>query len=148
MKYIITENKLSGILRKFLEMEFQGYGNMYYTWADFNCRMGVCCDQYAVGFTLPADEYDNYLFKLVDGEHYDDDGDYPEELQGDLPEPCYEQPDIQDPKFDTIVVGEDMAERLETMFSDPSLWKKDLMKLINQRYGTHAKDIIVSGYWI
>ena len=73
-----------------------------------------------------------YLFQYVDGENYNPNGDYPKELSEDLPEPCYEQPDIQDPKFDTIVVGEDMAERLETMFNDPSLWKKDLMKLKNK----------------
>ena len=48
-------------------MEFKGFDDIYYDWADFNCGMGVCCDMYAIGFVLPGREYDDYLFKLVDG---------------------------------------------------------------------------------
>lgn len=147
MKYIITENKLSGVLRKYLEMEFDGFANLDYTWADFNCGMGVCCDPYAVGFTLPGDNYDNYMFKLVNGKHYDDDGDYPEELKGDLPEPCYEQPDIHDPAFDTIVIGDDMYERIEQMFGSPSNWVKEFLNYINKRYEINAIDVVISYSW-
>ena len=58
--------------------------------------MGVCCDPYAIGFNLPDSEYNEYLFKLVDVKLYDDDGDYPEDLKGELPEPCHNPPDLND----------------------------------------------------
>jgi hypothetical protein len=146
MKFIITESKMINVMRKYLEMEFPGFSNIEYNWADFNCGMGVCCDPYAVGFTLPGDNYDNYLFKLVNGEKYDDDGDYPEELKGDLPEPCYEQPNIQDPSFDTIIISEDMYERIEQMFGSHVNWGYDFLNFLNKRFDINVKTILM-GYW-
>ena len=146
MKYVITENKLGNVLRKYLEMEFPGFSNLDYTWADYNCGMGVCCDPYAVGFTLPGDNYDNYMFKLVSSQYYDDDGDYPKELQNDLPEPCYEQPNIQDPMFDTIIISEEMYERIENMFGTASNWVGEFLNFMNKRFEINVTDVLTS-YW-
>jgi hypothetical protein len=30
-------------------MLFDGFDDIYYDWAQYNCGMGVCCDPYAVG---------------------------------------------------------------------------------------------------
>ena len=83
MKVIITESKMLGVLHKLLNSVFDGFDDIYYDWADYNCGMGVCCDPYAIGFVLPQNEYDDYLFKLVDGEYFDANGNYPEELRDD-----------------------------------------------------------------
>ena len=50
MKYTIGEDRMSEIIHRILNMEFPGFEDIYYDWADFNCGMGVCCDPYAVGF--------------------------------------------------------------------------------------------------
>ena len=105
MEVIISESKLTKVLNTYLTMSFEGFDNCSYDWANFNCGMGICCDQYAIGFVLPESEYDDYLFKLVNSEYYDDDGDYPEDLKGDLPEPCHNPPNINDSAFDTIVIN-------------------------------------------
>ena len=136
------ETKIKPILNNTLNMLFDGFDDIYHTWADFNCGMGVCCDQYAVGFTLPSDNYDNYLFKLVDGEHYDDDGDYPEEFIDDLPEPCYESPDVRDLRFNTIIFYEVFAEKIEDYLGPKSKWKMELLVLINKKFGCEATNII------
>jgi hypothetical protein len=100
--------------------------------------MGVCCDPYAIRFVLPDSEYDDYLFKLVNGEYYDDDGDYPSELKGDLPEPCHNPPNINNKEFDTIILSDEMYERLESLFGDVDIWSKPLLTIINGVFNTNA----------
>ena len=119
-------------------MSFEGFDNCYHDWAEFNCGMGVCCDPYAIGFNLPDSEYNEYLFKLVDGNNYDDDGDYPSELSDDLPEVCENRPDVSNRKFDTIVIDEDMYERLNDLFNDIDVWKEPLLSIINKTFNTNA----------
>jgi hypothetical protein len=129
-------------MEKFLNDEFEGFSDIYYSWANFNCGMGECCDMYAVGFVLPKSHYDNYLFKLVDGEHYDDDGDYPDELSDDLPEPCYEHPDIMGSRFDTILIGEEMYEKMENYFNFFNNWENELLRTLNRLFHMDAKEIM------
>lgn len=143
MKLIITEDRLDNILKKTLSVVFDGFEDIYWNWADFNCGWGVCCDIYAVGFTLPNDEYDNYIFKLVDGENYDDDGDYPEELRGALPEECYNQPDLYDPRFDTIVFYEEFAEKLELYLGNIPRWEDRLLNILNESFNMNATKFLI-----
>jgi hypothetical protein len=133
---------MCSIMEKMLNDEFEGFSDIYYSWANFNCGMGECCDMYAVGFVLPKAHYDNYLFKLVDGEHYDDDGDYPDELSDDLPEPCYEHPDIMEPRFDTILIGEEMYEKMENYFNFFNDWENELLRTLNRLFHMDAKEIM------
>ena len=142
MKAIIPESKLTKVLHTYLTMSFEGFENCDYDWANFNCGMGVCCDQYAIGFSLPKSEYDDYLFKLVNSEYYDDDGDYPEELKGELPEPCHNPPNINNPEFDTIVIDEDMYERLNDLFNNINVWREPLLSIINKVFNTNANSLI------
>ena len=141
MEYIIDESKLTNVISKFLNLSFDGFEDMDYTWADFNCGWGVCCDIYAIGFVLPGREHDDYLFKLVDGENYDDGGDYPEELMGELPEPCHDVPDITESRFDTIWLEEELIDRLIDMFGGVDVWGKSFLNMFNQKYGTNATHI-------
>jgi len=39
------ETKIKPILNNTLNMLFDGFDDMYHTWADFNCGIGVCCEQ-------------------------------------------------------------------------------------------------------
>jgi len=142
MKYIITENKMINILHQILNKEFEGFDDIYYNWADYNCGMGVCCDPYAIGFVLPKSHYDDYLFKFVDGESYDGDGDYPDELSDDLPEPCLESPDIKDPRFDTILFYQDFAEEIGNYLGSPDNWEKELLYLLNKQFNMNASYIL------
>jgi hypothetical protein len=142
-KILREETNISPVLHNLLNMLFDGFDDMYYDWAEFNCGMGVCCDPYAIGFTLPDSEYNDYLFKLIDGDNYDVFGEYPEELHGDLPEPCYESPDIKDPRFDTIVFYEVFAEDIENYLGPQMNWKESLLNLINDKYGCKAWDLII-----
>ena len=142
MEYVIGENKLSSILLKYLNLSFDGFNNLDYNWADFNCGMGVCCDPYAIGFVLPDREHDDYLFKLVNRKYYDDDGDYPKELMDELPEPCHNSPDISDEEFDLIVLSEEMYERLESLFGDINIWSKPLLNIINGVFDTNALTVL------
>ena len=142
MKTIIPESKLTKVLHTYLNLSFEGFENCDYDWANFNCGMGVCCDQYAIGFSLPKSEYDDYLFKLVNSEYYDDDGDYPEELKGELPEPCHNPPNINNPEFDTIVIDEDMYERLNDLFNNINVWREPLLSIINKVFNTNANSLI------
>ena len=136
------ETKIKPILNNMLNMLFDGFDDIYYDWANYNCGMGICCDPYAIGFVLPQNEYDDYLFKLVEGEYYDANGDYPEELRDDLPEPCYESPDVRDSRFDTIVFYEVFAEEIEQYLGPKSNWKIKLLELINKKFGCEATNII------
>lgn len=142
MKIIITENKLHNTLLKLLKITFPGFEDIYYDWANYNCGMGECCDPYAIGFVLPQNDYNDYLFKLVDGKYYDDDGDYPKELRDDLPEPCHEFPDVRDPRFDVIIFYEIFAEELEQYLGPKSLWENELLNLLNRMFFMDAKTIL------
>jgi hypothetical protein len=140
MKFIITENKMNVVMKKFLNDEFEGFSDIYYTWANFNCGMGECCDMYAVGFVLPKTNYDDYLFILVDSENYRPFGEY-KDYPEDLPEPCYEQPDINDPKFDTILISEGMYEEMENYFSFFDDWENELLRVLNRTFHMNVKNI-------
>ena len=138
-----SEKKLNSPLEKLLNMLFDGFEKIDYDWANYMCGMGECCDPYAIGFTLPKSDYDDYIFKLVDGEMYDDDSNYPKEFQDELPEPCYQQPDLKNPNFDTIVFYGYYAEEIQDYMGHESNWKSDLLKIINNQFGCDAKRIIM-----
>lgn len=142
MKVIISESKFIKVIHTYLNLSFEGLDDCSYDWANFNCGMGVCCDQYAIGFVLPKSEYDDYLFKLVDGKNYDNGGDYPEDLKGDLPEPCYNSPDIHNQEFDTIIIYDDMYERLNDLFGDINIWREPLLSVINKVFHLNAHSLI------
>lgn len=142
MRFIITENKLKDILHKLLNSVFTGFDDIDYGWANFNCGMGECCDPYAVGFVLPKNNYDDYLFKLVDGENYDDDGDYPNEISEDLPEVCYELPNIENPDFNTIIFYDVFAEEIEQFIGPKDKWKSTLLELLNEKFNMNATNIL------
>jgi hypothetical protein len=142
MKAIITESKLIKVIHTYLNYSFEGFDECYYDWAEFNCGMGVCCDPYAIGFVLPDSIYDDYLFKLVNGEYYDDNGDYPESIKAELPEPCYNPPNINDEEFGIIILSEDMYEPLERLFGDMDVWKGPLLTIINKTFNINARNIL------
>ena len=137
------ETNFKPALHNLLNLLFEGFDDIYYDWANYNCGMGVCCDPYAIGFVLPKNDYDDYLFKLVDDSKYDDDGDYPKHLRDELPEVCYEMPDIKDPNFNTIVFYGNYAEDIENYLGNEVNWSIYLMDLINEKFGCNAKRIIV-----
>ena len=138
-----SEDKKHSTLHKLLDMLFDGFDNIDYDWANYNCGMGECCDPYAIGFTLPDKDYDDYIFKLVNDDVYDDNGDYPKEFQDELPEVCYESPDIKNPDFNTIVFHGIYAEEIEDFMGPESNWRSDLLKIINNQFGCNAKRIII-----
>jgi hypothetical protein len=138
-----SEIKTNSALHKLLNMLFDGFDDIDYDWANYNCGMGECCDPYAIGFTLPNSNYDDYLFKLVDSYNYDDDGRYPKDLQDDLPEVCYESPNIKNPDFNTIIFYGLYAEEIEDYLGSANNWKKKLLELINGKFGSNAKRIII-----
>ena len=142
MDVIITEKRLTEVIHKYLNARIEGFDKCDYDWADFGCGMGVCCDPYAVNFVLDGEDRDNdYLFKLVDGEFYDDDGNYPEEMTGDLPEVCYSPPNIENDKFDTIILNEEMFEIITKMFGNINIWRDSLLSILNNTYGLNAKTL-------
>lgn len=143
MKVIITENKLSLALRKILNILFDGFDDIHYDWANYNCGAGVCCDPYAIGFTLPKSHYDDYLFKLVDNDNWEPNGNnYPDEVRAELPEVCYEQPDIKNPDFGTIVFYEENTEGIMNFLGPQENWEFTLLVLINEMFGCNATRII------
>jgi len=142
-KVLREETKTNSSLHNLLNILFDGFDDVYYDWANYNCGMGICCDPYAVGFVLPKNDYDDYLFKLVDGNNYDNNGKYPKELRDDLPEVCYETPNIQNPDFNTIVFYGEYSEEIEDYLGHESNWKSDLLKIINKKFGCDAKRIII-----
>jgi len=137
------ETKTNSALHKLLNVLFNGFDEIDYDWANYMCGMGECCDPYAIGFTLPESDYDYYIFKLVDGNKYDDDGDYPKEFRDELPEVCYERPNLKNPDFDTIVFYGAFAEEIEDYMGHPHNWNLDLLKIINNQFGCDAKRIII-----
>jgi hypothetical protein len=142
-KVLREETNFKPALHNLLNLLFEGFDDIYYDWANYNCGMGVCCDPYAIGFVLPKNDYDDYLFKLVDDSKYDDYGDYPKHLRYELPEVCYEMPDIKDPNFNTIVFYGNYAEDIENYLGNEVNWSIYLMDLINEKFGCNAKRIIV-----
>ncbi len=142
MDYSITEKRLTEVLHKYLSKTIKGFDKCDYDWAEFGCGMGVCCDPYAIGFVLPDKNYDDYLFKLVDGEYYDDDGDYPEELRGDLPEVCHNPPNIQYGEFDTVIIREELYRTIRKVFGDINIWRNSLLHLLNEVYGFNARTLM------
>ena len=142
-KVLREETNFKPALHNLLNLLFEGFDDIYYDWANYNCGMGVCCDPYAIGFVLPKNDYDDYLFKLVDDSKYDDEGDYPKHLRDELPEVCYEMPDIKDPNFNTIVFYGNYAEDIENYLGNEVNWSIYLMDLINEKFGCNAKRIIV-----
>ena len=142
MDVIITEKRLTEVLHKYLNARIEGFDECYYDWADFGCGMGVCCDPFAVNFVLDDEDRYDVLFKLVDGDLYDDDGDYPEELTGDLPEVCYSPPNIENDKFDTIIINEEMFEIITKMFGNITIWRDSLLSILNNTYGLNAKTLL------
>lgn len=141
MEVIISESKLTKVLHKYLNMSFEGFDNCYHDWAEFNCGMDVCCDPYAIGFVLPDSEYNEYLFKLVDGNNYDDDGNYPSELGDDLPEVCENRPDVSNSEFESILISEDVYERITDLFGNISIWRSSLLSIINKTFNTNARSL-------
>ena len=147
MKYIITENRMVGILKRYCKEVLDiSPENLYYSWTDYNCGMGVCCDPYSAGFWKKNSDYNNPLFKLVISQNYDDDGDYPLYLSDELPEECEQQPDITNPKFDTYIVEGEVVEELNNTFGDSDIWEKSLLILLNDIFGTQATHILIRDY--
>ena len=85
-------------------------------------------------------EYD-YLFKLVDGEYYDDAGDYPEELSGDLPEVCQNPPNIEYGEYETVIIYEELYETIRKVFGNIDIWRNSLLHLLNNIYGFNARTL-------
>jgi hypothetical protein len=136
------ETNIRPVLMNLLNLLFDGFNNIDYDWAEYNCGMGVCCDPYAIGFVLPQNEYNEYLFKLVDGKNYDVYGDYSEDISDELPEVCYESPNLKNPDFDTIVIYEELEEGIENYIGSKDKWIYDFIDIINEKFGCEAKRII------
>lgn len=143
MNVTITEQKLSEVLHKYLNTTINGFDKCDYDWATYNCGMGTCCDQYAIGFVLPLEYYNEYLFKYVDGKSYDDDGDYPERNIRDVPEACKSLPNINDRRFNTIIIGEKLYSTIRKFFGHIETWRNSLLILLNRVYNLNA-DILLS----
>ena len=143
MKIIITESKMISTIERVLDLEYPNLTDSWMDWAEYNCGMGICCDPYAIGFVLPEDEYDEYLFKLVDGDNYDDDGDYPKELRDELPEVCHDIPDVRNPNFNTIVMSYDFVEEIENYLGPEENWQYCLLSVINEMFGCNAESLVV-----
>ena len=137
------ETTLKPVLNNLLNMLFDGFDDIYYDWANYGCGMGVCCDPYAIGFTLPTKDYDDYLFKLVDSKNYNDYGDYPKELSDELPEVCYDSPDVRNPNFNTIIFYGYYAEEIENYLGPESNWQLVLLDLINEKFHCNAENILI-----
>ena len=136
------ETKIKPILNNLLNILFDGFDDIYYDWAQYNCGMGVCCDPYAVGFVLPTNNHDDYLFKLVDGDNYKTNSNYPKHLSDELPEVCYEMPDVKNPNFNFIIFYEEFAEEIEDYLGPKNSWKFELLDLINEKFGCKSTNII------
>lgn len=141
-KVLREETSIRSALNDLINMLFDGFDDVHYDWGNYMCGMGECCDPYAIGFTLPNRDYDDYIFKLVDGDNYDDDADYPKHFRDELPEVCYEMPDVRNPNFNFIVFYEVFAEEIEEYLGPKRNWKYDLLNLINEKFHSKATEII------
>jgi hypothetical protein len=142
---ILKEDRsLRKVLEDLINVIYNDFDRLQYNWADYNCGMGVCCDPYAIGFTLPSQEYDDYLFKLVNGEEYSDHGYYPTEMQDELPEECYEMPDITNPKFNTIIIYGELYDEISQYMGLSRKWFPMFIDIINERFGSKATKGYVS----
>jgi hypothetical protein len=94
-----------------------------------------------VNFSLPDSIYGEHLFILVDSQFYDDSGDYPEELKGDLPEVCESRPNIEYDEFDTIIIDEEIHETIRKVFGTIDIWRNSLLHLLNSIYGFNARTL-------
>ena len=141
-KVLREETSIRSALNDLINMLFDGFDDIHYDWGNYMCGMGECCDPYAIGFTLPNRDYDDYIFKLVDGDNYDDDADYPKHFRDELPEVCYEMPDVRNPNFNYIVFYEVFAEEIEEYLGPKRNWKYDLLNLINEKFHSKATEII------
>jgi len=150
MKIIITESKMISTIERVLDLEYPNLTDSWMDWAEYNCGMGICCDPYAIGFVLPeSDNHDDYIFKLV-RKGYRGDGNYPKELSDELPEPCYERPDItyaMNPNFDMIVISEEMMETLNNYFNKTKLWESELVSILNKKFGFNATKFGGFSWW-
>jgi hypothetical protein len=141
-KVLREETSIRPALNDLINMLFDGFDDVHYDWGNYMCGMGECCDPYAIGFTLPNRDYDDYIFKLVDGDNYDDDADYPKHFRDELPEVCYEMPDVRNPNFNFIIFYEVFAEEIEEYLGPKRNWKYDLLNLINEKFHSKATEII------
>ena len=141
-KVLREETSIRSALNDLINMLFDGFDDVHYDWGNYMCGMGECCDPYAIGFTLPNRDYDDYIFKLVDGDNYDDDADYPKHFRDELPEVCYEMPDVRNPNFNFIIFYEVFAEEIEEYLGPKRNWKYDLLNLINEKFHSKATEII------
>ena len=141
-KVLREETNIKPALNNLINILFDGFDDIYYDWAQYNCGMGVCCDPYAVGFVLPKNNYDDYLFKLVDGNNYRTNSNYPKHLSDELPEVCYEMPDVKNPNFNFIIFYEEFAEEIEAYLGRKGNWKIELLELINEKFGCKATNIM------
>jgi len=143
VRRVISESHLSILIEKIVKIEFEGIDGIWYDWSNYNCGMGECCDPYSVSFHLEGSEYFEIFFKLVDGGKYDDDGDYPKELSEELPVECEEYPDINNPRFDTIIVYDEVAEVINKYFDSSDVWKNEFLSFINRMFNLEVKNILV-----
>lgn len=141
-KVLREETNIKPALRNLIDMAVDGLDNLDYDWAEYDCGMGVCCDPYAIGFVKQTSEYNDYTLKLVDGDKWDVYGDYPEEFIDDLPEVCYDTPDLRNPNFNTIILYEELASEIEDYFGSVKNWESPLLDLINEKYHSHATRIL------
>ena len=56
---------------------------------------------------------------------------------------CYEQPNLKNPDFDTIVFYGVFAEEIEEYLGSEDNWKEGLLELINRKFGCDAKRIVI-----
>jgi len=138
------ETNMKPLMYNVLNMLFEGFDDIYFYWASYNCGMGECCDPHAIGFTLPNSHADDYLFLLVDDNRWEPNGnDYPEEFKDELPEVCYEQPDIKNPRYNKIILFGEYSEQIEDNLGSEDNWKAGLLELINEMFGCNAERLIV-----
>jgi hypothetical protein len=140
MKVIVTESKLTKVLHTYLNMTFEGFDNCQYEFAHIFCDEGICADPNAIGFFLP--DGSNYLFRLVNSEHHDDDSDYPRGYGMSLNKASKITPDINNKEFDTIVMTKDLYDILYGFFGDIDIWRDPLLSIINNVYNTHATNLL------